>query len=62
LGENTFFIASSALLAPGVIESRVRGVRLHVLPQVRALRGDLCAAEVGRDVPFPVRRSFLVCS
>jgi len=46
--------------APGVIESRVRGVCLHVLHEVRDARGDLCAAEVGPDVPFPVRRGFLV--
>ena len=45
---------------PRVIESQVRGVRLHVLREVRDARGDLCAAEVGRDVPFPVQRSFLV--
>jgi len=45
---------------PRVIESQVRGVRLHVMREVRDARGDLCAAEVGRDVPFPVRRSFLV--
>ncbi|MDR2154617.1 MAG: FdtA/QdtA family cupin domain-containing protein [Burkholderiaceae bacterium] len=44
----------------GVIESKVRGVRLHVLKQVRDPRGDLCAAELGRDVPFAVKRSFLV--
>jgi dTDP-4-dehydrorhamnose 3,5-epimerase-like enzyme len=53
-------LSPSAPLAPGVIESRVRGVRLHVLREVRDARGDLCAAEVGRDVPFAVRRSFLV--
>jgi len=50
----------AAPLLPGVIESRVKGVRLHVMPEVRDMRGDLCAAEVGRDVPFAVRRSFLV--
>jgi len=55
---NTIF--SSDPPVPGVIESQVRGVRLHVLREVRDARGDLCAAEVGRDVPFSVRRSFLV--
>ncbi|MFT4193645.1 WxcM-like domain-containing protein [Ottowia sp.] len=52
--------ARLASLAPGVIESTVKGVRLHVLREVRDMRGDLCAAEVGADLPFLVRRSFLV--
>lgn len=46
--------------APGTVDSVVRGVRLHVLREVRDMRGDLCAAEVGADLPFVVRRSFLV--
>ena len=46
--------------APRVIDSPVRGVRLHVLREVRDMRGDLCAAEVGGDLPFLVRRSFLI--
>lgn len=45
---------------PAVIQSSVRGVGLHVLREVRDMRGDLCAAEVGADLPFVVRRSFLV--
>ena len=45
---------------PRVIESQVRGVRLHVLREVRDARGDLCVAEVGPDLPFAVQRSFLV--
>lgn len=45
---------------PGVIDSSVRGVRLHVLPQVQDMRGDLCAAEVGQHLPFVVQRSFLI--
>ena len=45
---------------PSVIESVVKGVRLHVLREVRDMRGDLCAAEVGGDLPFLVRRSFLI--
>ncbi len=52
--------ASLAPLAPGVIDSVVAGVRLHVLREVRDMRGDLCAAEVGSDLPFVVRRSFLI--
>ncbi|MDO5086182.1 MAG: WxcM-like domain-containing protein [Comamonadaceae bacterium] len=52
--------AALAPLTPGVTESAVKGVRLHVLREVKDMRGDLCAAEVGRELPFAVRRSFLV--
>lgn len=45
---------------PQVIDSRVRGVRLHVLREVQDRRGDLCVAEVGADLPFAVQRSFLI--
>ena len=44
----------------GSIDSVVRGVRLHVLREVRDMRGDLCVAEVGQDLPFVVQRSFLI--
>ena len=46
--------------APRVIDSIVAGVRLHVLREVKDARGDLCVAEVGPDLPFLVRRSFLI--
>jgi dTDP-4-dehydrorhamnose 3,5-epimerase-like enzyme len=52
--------AARPAAAPGATASKVRGVRLHALTQVRDPRGDLCVAEVGRDVPFVVQRSFLV--
>lgn len=38
----------------------VRGVTLRRLPQHSDIRGDLCVAETGRDVPFPIKRQFLV--
>ena len=44
----------------GVTDSVVKGVRLHVMDEVRDMRGDLSAAEWGRDFPFLVRRSFLI--
>ena len=44
----------------GVRESVVRGVRLHYLHEVQDMRGDLCVAEFGRELPFVVRRSFLI--
>ena len=45
---------------PRVIDSAVRGVRLHLLREVKDARGDLCVAEVGPDLPFAVQRSFLI--
>lgn len=53
-------VARSAPTAPCIVDSVVRGVRLHVLREVRDARGDLCVAELGADLPYPVRRSFLV--
>ena len=52
--------ARVAPAAPGVVESVVKGVRLHVLREVRDMRGDQCAAEVGGDLPFVARRAFVV--
>ncbi|MEZ5605709.1 MAG: FdtA/QdtA family cupin domain-containing protein [Burkholderiaceae bacterium] len=52
--------ASSSPSVPRVIDSSVAGVRLHVLREVKDARGDLCVAEVGPDLPFAVRRSFLI--
>lgn len=43
-----------------VAETRVRGVTLHQLPQVDDLRGNLSFGEIGRQVPFDVKRYFLV--
>lgn len=42
-----------------VIETRVRGVRLHNLPLVEDLRGNLSFGEALRHVPFEVKRYFL---
>ncbi len=46
--------------ATGAWPTRVKGVTLHRLPQVDDLRGNLSYAEIGRQVPFPVKRYFLV--
>jgi acetyltransferase-like isoleucine patch superfamily enzyme len=45
---------------PAVISSRVRGVNLHQLPKVVDIRGSLSVGEVNREVPFEVKRYFLV--
>jgi acetyltransferase-like isoleucine patch superfamily enzyme len=46
--------------AVGASPTRVRGVTLHHLPQVDDLRGNLSFGEIGRQIPFEVRRYFLV--
>ena len=40
--------------------TRVAGVTLHRLPHVHDLRGDLTFGEAGNQVPFEVKRYFLV--
>jgi UDP-2-acetamido-3-amino-2,3-dideoxy-glucuronate N-acetyltransferase len=40
--------------------SEVAGATLHRLPRHCDMRGDLCVAEVGKEIPFPVRRQFMV--
>jgi acetyltransferase-like isoleucine patch superfamily enzyme len=45
---------------PGVAATEVEGVTLHRLRQVNDPRGNLSAGEFPHDVPFPVRRYFLV--
>jgi acetyltransferase-like isoleucine patch superfamily enzyme/dTDP-4-dehydrorhamnose 3,5-epimerase-like enzyme len=56
---------SAAAIAPapveaGATQTRVAGVALHRLPQAQDLRGLLTFAEVGEQVPFEVKRYFLV--
>lgn len=45
-----------------VIASKVENVTLHNLPLVSDLRGDLSVGEFERQVPFSVKRYFLVFS
>jgi len=45
---------------PSVASTDVRGVTLHRLKQVKDLRGSLSAGEFVRDIPFAVKRYFLV--
>jgi dTDP-4-dehydrorhamnose 3,5-epimerase-like enzyme len=40
--------------------TKVRGVTVHRLDYVQDLRGDLSVGEFERDIPFPVRRYFIV--
>ncbi|MFC4109414.1 sugar 3,4-ketoisomerase [Micromonospora zhanjiangensis] len=48
------------MTAERVSGTKVAGVTLHRLDFVRDLRGDLSVGEFERDVPFPVRRYFVV--
>lgn len=45
---------------PGAVPTRVRGVTFHFLPLVEDLRGNLAIGETQRQVPFEIRRFFLV--
>ncbi|HEX3124224.1 MAG TPA: WxcM-like domain-containing protein, partial [Rhodanobacteraceae bacterium] len=45
---------------PSMASTDVRGVTLHRLKQVKDLRGSLSAGEFVRDIPFAVKRYFLV--
>lgn len=50
----------SKLSPTGVGKSKVRGVILQRLSTVEDLRGNLSVAEVQRDLPFDIRRYFVV--
>ena len=52
--------AVAAVPAQGASKTRVAGVALHRLPQAQDLRGLLTYAELGDQVPFEVKRYFLV--
>lgn len=46
--------------AAEVRTTSVKGVTLHRLPQHGDMRGELSVAECGREIPFAVKRQFLV--
>ena len=50
----------SASMNEQVICSVVKGVQLHIMREIRDMRGALTAAEWRQDFPFLVKRSFLV--
>jgi acetyltransferase-like isoleucine patch superfamily enzyme/dTDP-4-dehydrorhamnose 3,5-epimerase-like enzyme len=52
--------ASSTPDEVGVSATRVAGVTLHRLPHVHDLRGSLSFGESGNQIPFEVKRYFLV--
>ncbi len=54
--------APQTVLKPGeaVRSLEVRGVRVHQMPQLEDLRGSLTFGEIGRHLPFPPQRYFVV--
>jgi len=52
--------ASEPLEEGRVGGTKVQGVTVHRLDFVRDLRGDLSVGEFERDIPFPVRRYFII--
>ena len=57
-----FTATAAALGSAGTVTSRVKGVRLHEMREIQDMRGFLCAAELGRELPFAPRRCFFVYS
>lgn len=53
-------LSPAAAAAPRPAGSRVRGVTLHTLKRVDDLRGSLVVGEILKEVPFEVRRFFMV--
>ncbi len=56
-------VAAASRQAPaalGVTPTSVNGVALHRLPRAEDLRGQISFGEVGRHIPFPIQRYFLV--
>lgn len=51
---------ASPLASPGVTKTGVRGVTLHRMKHVYDMRGNLTAGEFPRDIPFEVKRYFIV--
>ncbi len=56
-------LSATSQIAPpeaGSVATRVAGVRLYRLPHFQDFRGLLTVAEAGEQIPFEVRRLFLV--
>jgi len=51
---------SAAPAAVGASATRVAGVTLHRLPEVNDLRGNLTFGEIASQIPFEIKRFFLV--
>lgn len=59
--DNVPAVATAGVPAEEAVRgSSVRGVTLHRLKNVQDMRGSLSVGEFGRDIPFDVKRYFLV--
>jgi UDP-2-acetamido-3-amino-2,3-dideoxy-glucuronate N-acetyltransferase len=52
--------SSETSIKAGRSQTHVKGVTLHQMPKVFDGRGNLTVGEMGREVPFDVRRYFMV--
>lgn len=52
--------AAGAKSKPGVEQTSVRGVTLHRMSRITDIRGSLTVGEFERNIPFPVKRYFMV--
>lgn len=59
-GKSSGTEAAAMPRTPGARASRVSGVTLHRLPSASDMRGQLSFGEMEEEVPFPVKRYFLV--
>jgi dTDP-4-dehydrorhamnose 3,5-epimerase-like enzyme len=61
-GAGSFPVAAVSTMPAevGVSTTRVAGVTLHRLPHVPDMRGNLSFGEIGNQIPFEVKRYFLV--
>jgi len=59
---STYESAKSVIVAAAKkkVEPKVRGARLHELPEIVDMRGSLSVAEAGKQLPFVPKRYFLV--
>jgi acetyltransferase-like isoleucine patch superfamily enzyme len=59
-GSPSVGVVSTIAPEVGVTATRVKGVRLHRLPHVPDMRGNLSFGEIGEQIPFEIKRYFLV--
>jgi acetyltransferase-like isoleucine patch superfamily enzyme len=58
--QNKSAVGESLVVNVGTQETQVEGVSLHRMPRVVDIRGSLTVGEFERNIPFPVKRYFMV--
>jgi len=53
-------LSSSLPESPGIVKTNVKNVQIHRLPTVADLRGMLSFGEIEKQIPFAVKRYFLI--